>query len=151
MEAEAYGQEGEAEGAADPGRVEAVEDCAQSLFMHHTDAVYSAAMVPRASDSEPLRAILGSGDDTASLVDPVLGTLLHTLTGHTDTVVAVGASRDGSLVSTASYDNTVRVWRPSTGEEVHTLEGPTQEIEWTAWHPKVGGNAPLPMGMRERP
>jgi len=30
----------------------------------------------------------------------------------------------------------VRIWLPETGELLHTLEGPSKEVEWITWHPK---------------
>lgn len=58
------------------------------------------------------------------------------LTGHTDSVVQVAFSHDGAYAATGSYDCTVRIWNPSTGALVQSLEGPSKEIEWILWHPK---------------
>jgi WD40 repeat protein len=38
-------------------------------------------------------------------------------------VSAVAFSHDGALLASASYDNTVRLWDPRTGQEVQNLEG----------------------------
>ncbi|KAK6084347.1 WD repeat containing protein pop1 [Seiridium cupressi] len=51
---------------------------------------------------------------------------IRTLHGHTHSVRAIAAHAD-TLVS-GSYDNTVRVWKISTGETVHTLTGHTQKV-----------------------
>lgn len=51
---------------------------------------------------------------------------IRTLQGHTHSVRAIAAHTD-TLVS-GSYDNTVRVWRISTGETVHILQGHTQKV-----------------------
>lgn len=51
---------------------------------------------------------------------------IRTLTGHTHSVRAIAAHGD-TLVS-GSYDNTVRVWRISTGEARHVLSGHTQKV-----------------------
>jgi WD40 repeat protein len=40
------------------------------------------------------------------------------LRGHIGCVRAVGASVDGSIIATGSYDATVRLWDPTTGREV---------------------------------
>ncbi|KAI1263261.1 WD40 repeat-like protein [Xylariaceae sp. FL1019] len=51
---------------------------------------------------------------------------IRTLQGHTHSVRAIAAHTD-TLVS-GSYDNTVRVWRISTGETVHVLQGHSQKV-----------------------
>lgn len=51
---------------------------------------------------------------------------IRTLHGHTHSVRAIAAHAD-TLVS-GSYDNTVRVWKISTGETVHVLQGHTQKV-----------------------
>jgi F-box and WD-40 domain protein CDC4 len=51
---------------------------------------------------------------------------VRTLPGHHDTVRAIAAHAD-TLVS-GSYDCTVRVWKISTGEAVHCLQGHTQKV-----------------------
>jgi WD40 repeat protein len=55
--------------------------------------------------------------------NPSTGAHLHTLDGHSDAVLAVQFSPDGSKLASASDDNTVMVWNPSTGVHLHTLEG----------------------------
>ncbi|KAH8204474.1 hypothetical protein TruAng_001390 [Truncatella angustata] len=51
---------------------------------------------------------------------------VRTLHGHTHSVRAIAAHAD-TLVS-GSYDNTVRVWKISTGETVHVLQGHSQKV-----------------------
>ncbi|KAI0477898.1 WD40-repeat-containing domain protein [Xylariaceae sp. FL0804] len=51
---------------------------------------------------------------------------IRTLSGHSHSVRAIAAHAD-TLVS-GSYDNTVRVWRISTGEVMHTLQGHSQKV-----------------------
>lgn len=80
-------------------------------------------------------ACLGSGDESASLVDVATGDVLHTLAGHTDSVVASGFSQDGSMLATGGYEGVVRLWNPRTGAFLRSLEGPSQGIEWLSWHP----------------
>jgi WD40 repeat protein len=50
------------------------------------------------------------------------------LEGHSDWVSAVTFSHDGQLLASASYDRTVRLWNPSTGEQVQTLEGHSDSV-----------------------
>jgi WD40 repeat protein len=49
--------------------------------------------------------------------------LLLTLEGHSGAVWAVQFSPNGSKLASASRDEKVMVWNPSTGEHLHTLEG----------------------------
>ncbi|KKA27707.1 hypothetical protein TD95_003971 [Thielaviopsis punctulata] len=51
---------------------------------------------------------------------------IRTLTGHTHSVRAIAAHGD-TLVS-GSYDNSVRVWKISTGEPRHILTGHNQKV-----------------------
>ena len=51
---------------------------------------------------------------------------IRALTGHQHSVRAIAAHAD-TLVS-GSYDCTVRVWKISTGETVHRLQGHTQKV-----------------------
>jgi hypothetical protein len=46
-----------------------------------------------------------------------------TLAGHTDEVLSVEVSRDGSSVVTASRDGDARIWDTRTGETIWTLRG----------------------------
>jgi hypothetical protein len=48
--------------------------------------------------------------------------------GHTAGVNAVALSADGRLLASASWDGTVRVWAPQTGECLHVLEGHTRPV-----------------------
>jgi F-box and WD-40 domain protein CDC4 len=51
---------------------------------------------------------------------------IRILAGHTHSVRAISAHGD-TLVS-GSYDSTVRVWRISTGEQMHVLHGHVQKV-----------------------
>jgi len=51
---------------------------------------------------------------------------LRTLSGHHNSVRAIAAHGD-TLIS-GSYDCSVRVWKISTGEQVHRLQGHTQKV-----------------------
>ena len=45
------------------------------------------------------------------------------LTGHTDDVISVAFSPDGSALASGSWDETVRLWDAVTGQEKATLTG----------------------------
>jgi len=50
------------------------------------------------------------------------------LEGHTDYVLSVVFSPDGKLLASGSPDETVKLWRVSDGELIHTLEGHTDYV-----------------------
>ncbi|NOK63454.1 MAG: hypothetical protein GFH25_541276n7 [Chloroflexi bacterium AL-N10] len=63
-------------------------------------------------------------------------TLLRaSLEGHTAPIRATAWSPNGRWVLTGSDDTTVRVWDPTSGEQVGTFEGHTQPIRAIAWGP----------------
>jgi WD40 repeat protein len=64
-------------------------------------------------------------DKTVRLWDLTTGRTVQTLIGHTDEVMAVVFSYNGSLLASASQDRTVRLWDPTTGRK---LEGHTNEV-----------------------
>jgi WD40 repeat protein len=65
------------------------------------------------------------GDRTVRLWDPHSGTLVRTLTGHSDFVYAVAFSPDGRLIASGSEDKSVRLWDVASGEQVGILVGHT--------------------------
>ena len=48
--------------------------------------------------------------------------------GHTDAVEAVAFSPDGTLLASASNDETVRLWNTGTGQEVRKIEGHSDKV-----------------------
>ena len=64
-------------------------------------------------------------DPTVKVWDAVTGQEIHTLKGHTHSVVRVAFSPDGQRIASASGDKTVKVWDAVTGQETLTLNGHT--------------------------
>ncbi|KQM02477.1 WD domain, G-beta repeat-containing protein, partial [Frankia sp. CpI1-P] len=58
-----------------------------------------------------------------------------TLTGHTDRVWWVVFSPDGTLLATASFDRTARLWDVATGHQRATLTAHTGPVRWVAFSP----------------
>lgn len=93
---------------------------------------YGGLYVHAAAFSPDGRLVAAGGNDTtgyARLFDAQTGQLVHTLAGHTDAVVHVAFSRDGSRLLTSSYDHSARLWDVSTGRLIRTFLGHT----WWVW------------------
>ena len=58
-----------------------------------------------------------------------------TLKGHTVGVTQVNFSPDGQRLASASYDNTVKVWDATTGQESLTLKGHTGDVNSVSFSP----------------
>lgn len=54
--------------------------------------------------------------------------LLRTLSGHTGAVYDCAFSPDGSFIVSASGDKTLKVWNPTTGQELLTLKGHSEAV-----------------------
>jgi WD40 repeat protein/serine/threonine protein kinase len=57
------------------------------------------------------------------------------LLGHTEKVVAIEFSPDGTRFATASRDDTVKLWDPITGELVRTLAGHVDDLRSVEFSP----------------
>lgn len=99
----------------------------------HGQAALCVAICP----TDPNLMVTGGQDDVAILWRVSNNKLekLRTINDHSDSVVMIQFSNDGKYFATASYDGLVKVW-DCAGELVQSLEGPSQEVEWIAWHPK---------------
>ena len=78
-----------------------------------------------------------STSDGASALNAgaVSGEALFTLRGHTDFVLKVIFSPDGTRLATTSFDGTARIWDAQTGEELLVLEGHTDLLISAAFSP----------------
>ncbi|KIX03238.1 uncharacterized protein Z518_06790 [Rhinocladiella mackenziei CBS 650.93] len=88
--------------------------------------IYSSAMIfaPQTSVVRKVCGRIPSWLRRCPTTPVVWSPELQTLEGHTDSVNAVAFSHDGSLLASASNDETVRLWNPHTGREIQTLKGP---------------------------
>lgn len=83
------------------------------------DSTLRVWKLPRPGDPEFIQAENDNDADSCPY-------FVRTLTGHQHSVRAIAAYAD-TLVS-GSYDCTVRVWKISTGETVHRLQGHAQKV-----------------------
>lgn len=76
----------------------------------------------------------GSDDFTLFLWQPSAGKRpIARLTGHVQLVNACAFSPDGSLLASASFDGSVRLWHGKTGKFVATLRGHVGAVYQLAW------------------
>jgi WD40 repeat protein len=73
----------------------------------------------------------GSTDCTIRLWDPLTGTLLGTLGGHTRWVWPIAPSRDGTSLAVGDGSGTVRVWNTTTQDLQCACPGHSERV-WTA-------------------
>ncbi|WP_314176100.1 WD40 domain-containing protein [Streptomyces winkii] len=69
------------------------------------------------------------------LPDLLGNSLKRTLTGHSGRVTSVAVAPDGDWLASAGWDQTVRLWNASTGEEIRTLDGHTNIVTGVAIAP----------------
>ena len=67
-------------------------------------------------------SVLIAGEEgQVQLIDLSTGALVRSMLGHEEAVWGLAVSRDGQYAVSASSDNTVRVWRVETGQQVRVL------------------------------
>jgi WD40 repeat protein len=68
--------------------------------------------------------IATAGESAAlKLWDPVKGSEIQTLSGHTDEVLGIAFSRDAQEIVSGGWDRTVKIWDPKTGSPTASLGG----------------------------
>lgn len=85
--------------------------------------IYSSAMI-FAPQNSVVRNVCGQIPPWIRgypITPPMWSLELQKLEGHTSWVNAVAFSQDGSLLASASHDQTVRLWNPATGQEIQKL------------------------------
>jgi WD40 repeat protein/DNA-binding SARP family transcriptional activator len=74
----------------------------------------------------PRGDLLAHGAEEVQLVvrDARTGTIIHTLQGHTNTIVGLHWSPTDSILASSGWDGTIRVWDVKTGACLHILRAP---------------------------
>ena len=60
---------------------------------------------------------------------------LFTLEGHSENISSVVFSRDGNLLASGSWDDTIRLWNPITGGHLATFTGHSDDVNTVAFSP----------------
>ncbi len=99
------------------------------------DDSYGVGLSPDGS-----RIAMRTGNKTAykswiSLIDFASGKEVHTLRGHTEPVVAIAFSPDGTQLASGSRDKTARVWSVADGRVLQILRGHTRPIYFLDFTP----------------
>jgi len=82
------------------------------------------------------RIAVGLADGTVETWDVLTGTKWLSCQGHTDSVISVSFSPDGSMIVSGSGDNTLRLWDAKTGEAIgQPLSGHTGAVNSVAFNP----------------
>ncbi|KAJ3855034.1 ribosome biogenesis protein Sqt1 [Lentinula lateritia] len=136
MDEDEEDEEDDTVGELVPGSSGSVEDNSVQSFPNHQSSVFAVAVHP----TQPL-AVSGGEDDLGYIWDITDGEVIVKLTGHSDSVVCVGWSYDGEIVSTGGMDGKIRLWRRVGKEHYRSweflteLQGP-DEVMFLKWHPK---------------
>ena len=80
------------------------------------------------------RLASASSDNTVHVWDAHTGSLLHSYTGHSSSVLAVAWSPDGRRLASAS-SNTVHVWDAHRDPLLHSYAGHSDSVNAVAWSP----------------
>ena len=57
------------------------------------------------------------------------------LEGHEDRISSVGFSPNGKILASSSWDNTIRLWNPETGQHLTTFQGHSEAVNSVEFSP----------------
>ncbi len=114
-------------------------------FTGHSGSIYTLSLSPDG------RTLVSGGRDTTlkiwnvhtatnyNAISPasrIIGDgLLHTLTGHSDSINGAAISPNGQLLASGSEDTTIKLWDLDTGKCLTTLEGHEAQVKSVAISP----------------
>ena len=88
-------------------------------------------------------------NNSVEVKDAATDQTLYMLAGHVDGISMVAWSPDSSMIATASYDQTVKLWNAVDGALLHTLSGHNDAVTAVAWSPD--GNRVISSGVESEP
>ena len=121
VEAVAYSPTGKHFASGDLNGKATIWDAQSGEPLHTFDAgqyVHGVAFDPTGE-----RLAVGSSDSKIRIYRVVDGELLSTLDGHTDAVLSVRFSDDGTQLLSAGYDNTARLWDLASNQLIANIAG----------------------------
>lgn len=78
--------------------------------------IYSVAWA-----SNGLSLAAGLEDHTVKIYEPLTGSLIRTLTGHTDSIRTIAYSADGATLASGSWDSRIKLWNAGSGALIRTI------------------------------
>lgn len=125
---------------ADDMEEEEIPDLAQEVFVEHSDAIYCVAFCKKLLSNGCVAFASGSGDEKAILyhVNGEEKPKTFLLEGHKDSITSMEFAPSGEILATGGMDGVVLTWDTLTGQQIATLSGPTDSIEWVSFHPSPG-------------
>jgi WD40 repeat protein len=95
----------------------------------HRDGVLSLAIAPANSNI----VATGGGDGTVRLWDVAKQRQKAVLKGHTDRVLALAWSPDGTLLASGGADRAIHIWNPQSGEQIARLKNIARPVRALAF------------------
>ncbi|MEG4804114.1 NB-ARC domain-containing protein [Microcoleus sp. ARI1-B5] len=95
----------------------------------------TAELEPRESPQKCAILASGSYDSSVRLWNGQSGKLLKTLQGHTNWVLCIKFSPDGTILASGSDDSSVKLWDVCTGRGAYTLPGHTGWVRCVDFSP----------------
>jgi WD40 repeat protein len=135
--AAAYARDGKRLALARTGEFEVWDTTHQALLRSFSGLPGKVNAVRFSPDGAQVVAATGVTGlrGVAQLFETASGRFIREFGGHTDVLYDAEFSPDGSLLATAGYDRSIRVWRTGDGVLVRTIDVHKGAIYDLAWHP----------------